>query len=149
LAGTQVRIVGSGFDGARQVVFGDVPAAFVVDGYEGISAIAPDGPAGTVAVRVLDAAGRSGAAPLSFTYTPSADAPTTPLATGPAASASACPRCCATPSRARCRSSPATGCRVALAHTGHAKKPPSHVKSQSAEPGSALGAGDVLTVRLG
>lgn len=41
------------------------------------------------------------------------------------------------------------GCRVALAHTGHAKKPPSHVKSQSAEPGSALGAGDVLTVRLG
>jgi hypothetical protein len=158
-AGTPVTITGSGFAGVSQVLFGTTPAAFVVDGYERISAVVPAGPTGTVAVRVLDAAGRAtSAAPPLFTYAP--DPASTPTATPPTdatgSNAPVAPIACGrVPSllgytvEAALRVLARDHCQVRLTHTGHAKREPGRIKRQSVAPGTPLQAGAVLRVTVG
>lgn len=91
--GTSVTITGTGFTGATAVTFGGVNAtSFTVNSATGITAVAPPGAAGTVAIQVTTANGTGTGAGL-FTYspatTPSGDEPagSTPTAGAQAASA--------------------------------------------------------------
>jgi hypothetical protein len=150
-AGTPITITGGGFAAAAQVLFGDTPAAFVVDGDGTISAVVPAGPTGTVEVRVLNAAGRTTTAPLLFTYTaePASALPTAPL---PAVAPIACGR---VPSllgytlAAAVRVLDRDNCRVRLTHTGRAKRAPGRIVRQSVKPGTPLDAGATLRVTVG
>jgi len=75
-AGTPVTIRGGDFAATVRVLFGDTPASFVVDGHDQITAVAPDGLSGTVAIVVVTAAGRSAPTPAGqFTYLPAPSAP--------------------------------------------------------------------------
>jgi hypothetical protein len=68
--GTIVGITGDRFESATQVLFGNTPASFDIDGYQHITAIAPPG-TGTVDVRVVNPNGTSPTtAADQFTYTP-------------------------------------------------------------------------------
>jgi hypothetical protein len=155
-AGTPVAIIGSGFAGASQVLFGTTPAAFVVDGYERISAVVPAGPSGTVEVRVVDAAGRAtSAAPPLFTYAPEpANTPAAPL---PAEStASTAPIACGrVPSllgytvEGAVRVLAHDNCQVKLTQTGRPKRAPGRIKRQSIKPGTPLAAGATVRVTVG
>ena len=70
-AGTSVVIRGGDFATTRQVLFGDTPATFVVDGHDQITAVAPAGLEGTAAIVVVTAPGSSAPTPAAqFSYVP-------------------------------------------------------------------------------
>ena len=79
--GTVVTIAGDHFETANQVLFGDLSAQFVVDGFRQITAIAPTGSGGVVDVRVISPYGTSTTSSADlFTY--SGSTPTGPGAPG-------------------------------------------------------------------
>ena len=74
-AGTAVTITGGDFATTNRVLFGDTPASYVVNGHDQITATAPGGLSGTVAIVVVTGTGRSAPTPAAqFTYVPPASA---------------------------------------------------------------------------
>jgi hypothetical protein len=151
--GTSVGISGKNFEHATQVLFGTTPATFAVDSFEHITAAAPGGLTGAVDVTVVNGSGGSAnTAADQFTFVAPASPAVTPPASPPASP------------EVICRSVPnllrhtlhgvrqllkSHGCSdVPLTHKGHAKHPPSHVKSQSVAPGTTMHEGDRLKLKL-
>jgi hypothetical protein len=150
VAGQTVTITGSGFAAASAVLFGDVPATFVVDGAGQITAVAPDGPTGAVDVQVVSPVGTSARTPAGvFTY----------------AAASSASQSTPAPSPIVCRRVPTLtgwsiaqarrildrdGCRaVKLTRTGRRAKGRARIVAQTPKPGTTLRGGDAtVTVRV-
>ena len=143
--GMALVIDGDGFAGVTQVLFGDVPAFFTVNGFQKITAIVPAG-AGAVDVRVVNPVGTS---PLSgadnFTY---ATEVAPPVPEGPEV-------LCTVPSlrghtyRGSKHLLERAGCGGVLFHRGHARRLPSHVKSQTPAAGVPLHEGERVFAVLG
>jgi uncharacterized repeat protein (TIGR01451 family) len=158
-AGAVVVLSGSGFGGVSSVTFGGVPAAFVVDGYERITAVAPPGPTGTVDVQVANSAGTSahGAADL-FTYASGSGAGAGPgvdsATSGRPAAGGRSLACSRVPTLVRHTVAyvrmvlARDGCRVGLAVSGSTRKG-ARVASQTPAPGTPLYVDDVVRVVLG
>jgi uncharacterized repeat protein (TIGR01451 family) len=150
--GTVVGIDGARLGQATAVSFGDVAAAFAIDSGGHITAVAPAGLDGAVDVRVGNVTGLSPTSPSArFTFTAS------PVAARPVAPAPVAERkliCGRVPDlrrhtlRGARRILARHHCRIWLRFTGRARRPPSHVRRQSARPGTALYAGDRLVVQL-
>jgi hypothetical protein len=163
--GAEVSIVGSGFDCATGVLFGDTPAlGFSIDSAGRITARAPDQVAGTVDVRVITTAGASPtSAGDAFTFTGAAS-PAEPLTAGLAP-----PLLVGTPTQPRvptCRQMPRligrtliqarrtlvrAHCSVRVTVTGRkARRGHRTITSQTPKAGRSLYAGDrAPTVRFG
>jgi hypothetical protein len=155
-AGTSVDITGDHFESVKQVLFGGVPAGFVDNGYQHLTAIAPSGLTGTVDVTVVNANGTSSkSAADQFTYTAPSSTTAQPGASGPK-------QLCLMPNllrhtyRGAKKLMKLAGCDLPLSHSGHAKQPRhakhyrhAHVKSQSPDAGTGLFAGDKPSIKLG
>lgn len=152
-AGTAVTIRGGSFADTAAVSFGDTPAQFVVDGQEQITAIAPDGLSGTVAITVLTAAGRSAPTPAGqFTYTPAPTAASDP--SGPQSPAAELV-CAHVPSligrtlRAARRLLDRADCHDAPLHRKGTRPPKGRkIVAQQPAAGTPLHAGQRITVKL-
>jgi uncharacterized repeat protein (TIGR01451 family) len=157
-AGAVVVLSGSGFGGVSSVTFGGVPAAFLVDGYERITAVAPPGPSGAVDVQVANSAGTSalGAADL-FTYASGSGAGSTPgvdsATSGRPGTGGRSLACSRVPTLVRHTLAyvrmvlARDGCRVSLAVSGSTRKG-ARVTSQTPGPGTPLYVDDVVGVVL-
>jgi uncharacterized repeat protein (TIGR01451 family) len=157
-AGAVVVLSGSGFGGVSSVTFGGVPAAFIVDGYERITAVAPPGPTGPVDVQVGNSAGTSalgGAA--VFAYASGTQPGSDPVA-GPATSSrpgtgGRSLACIRVPTLVRHTLAyvrmvlARDGCRVGLAVSGSSRRG-ARVTTQTPAPGTPLYVDDVVGVVL-
>jgi len=82
-AGTTVNISGSEFTGAREVLFGSIPAtSFIVNSDGSITAVAPPGITGTVDVRVVNVEGASAATANDRVTYPAAEPASAPRSAG-------------------------------------------------------------------